>query len=89
MYGPFHQEAPEGKRKSVKRAFKSEKEFLEFTLKYQQVLSERDSGWLLLFLPLICVIRLVRAQIAGFIQFCNTVIYYLNNSILLKMDHLN
>lgn len=24
--------------------FKSEKEFLEFMLKYQQVLSERDSG---------------------------------------------
>lgn len=51
MSDPFHQETPEVKRKSVKRAFKSEKEFLEFTLKYQQVLTERDSGWLLLFLP--------------------------------------
>ncbi|CAN1257969.1 Txlna [Linum perenne] len=32
------------KRKNVKKTFKSEKEFLEFTLKYQQVLSERDSA---------------------------------------------
>ncbi|KAL3523449.1 hypothetical protein ACH5RR_016283 [Cinchona calisaya] len=37
-------EASEGKRKNAKRAFKSEKEFLEFTLKYQQVLAERDSA---------------------------------------------
>lgn len=51
MSDPFHQETTEVKRKSVKRAFKSEKEFLEFTLKYQQVLTERDSGSLLLFLP--------------------------------------
>ncbi|XP_057798981.1 uncharacterized protein LOC131014867 [Salvia miltiorrhiza] len=36
-------EAPEVKRK-VKRTFKSEKEFLEFTLKYQQVITERDSA---------------------------------------------
>lgn len=36
-------ETTEAKRK-VKRAFKSEKEFLEFTLKYQQVLSERDAA---------------------------------------------
>lgn len=33
----------EAKRKNPKRTFKSE-EFLEFTLKYQQVLSERDSA---------------------------------------------
>ncbi|KAF8113764.1 hypothetical protein N665_0045s0010 [Sinapis alba] len=31
-------------RKSSKNMFKSEKEFLEFMLKYQQVLSERDSA---------------------------------------------
>ncbi|KAH6838187.1 alpha-taxilin-like protein [Perilla frutescens var. hirtella] len=37
-------EAPEVKRKNVKRTFKSEKEFLEFTLKYQQVITERDSA---------------------------------------------
>ncbi|KAL2549563.1 Taxilin [Forsythia ovata] len=37
-------EASEVKRKTVKRTFKSEKEFLEFTLKYQQVLAERDSA---------------------------------------------
>ncbi|KAK4578880.1 hypothetical protein RGQ29_028807 [Quercus rubra] len=36
-------ETTEAKRK-VKRAFKSEKEFLEFTLKYQQVLTERDAA---------------------------------------------
>jgi chromosome segregation ATPase len=34
----------ETKRKNVKRTFKSEKEFLEFTLMYQQVLTERDSA---------------------------------------------
>lgn len=34
----------ESKRKGSKNMFKSEKEFLEFMLKYQQVLSERDSG---------------------------------------------
>ena len=32
------------KRKNTKRTFKSEKEFLEFTLKYQQVIAERDAG---------------------------------------------
>nr|GMC70845.1 alpha-taxilin isoform X2 [Ipomoea batatas] len=37
-------EASYVKRKTVKRTFKSEKEFLEFTLKYQQVLAERDSA---------------------------------------------
>ncbi|KAI3458986.1 hypothetical protein Pfo_015649 [Paulownia fortunei] len=36
--------ASEVKRKNVKRTFKSEKEFLEFTLKYQQVIAERDSA---------------------------------------------
>lgn len=44
MFDIFLQEAPEVKRKNVKRTFKSEKEFLEFTLKYQQVIAERDSG---------------------------------------------
>lgn len=38
------QEASEVKRKSTKRSTISEKEFLEFTLKYQQILAERDSG---------------------------------------------
>ncbi|CAI0411678.1 unnamed protein product [Linum tenue] len=38
------QETSETKRKNVKKTFKSESEFLEFTLKYQQVLSERDSA---------------------------------------------
>lgn len=37
-------ETTENKRKNVKRGFKSEKEFLEFTLKYQQVLAERDAA---------------------------------------------
>ncbi|XP_065872477.1 uncharacterized protein [Euphorbia lathyris] len=37
-------ETAEVKRKNVKRSFKSEKEFLEFTLKYQQVLTERDTA---------------------------------------------
>ncbi|XP_034204203.1 alpha-taxilin isoform X4 [Prunus dulcis] len=37
-------ESTETKRKSAKRTFKSEKEFIEFTLKYQQVLAERDSA---------------------------------------------
>ncbi|KAJ0261840.1 Alpha-taxilin-like protein [Hirschfeldia incana] len=45
---PRKQEAVESssttKRKSSKNVFKSEKEFLEFMLKYQQVLSERDSA---------------------------------------------
>lgn len=40
----LHQENTETRRKSSKRTFKSEKEFLEFTLKYQQVLAERDAG---------------------------------------------
>uniref|UniRef100_A0A2P2L887 Alpha-taxilin n=1 Tax=Rhizophora mucronata TaxID=61149 RepID=A0A2P2L887_RHIMU len=34
----------EAKRKSAKRTFKSEKEFLEFTLNYQKVLAERDGA---------------------------------------------
>lgn len=38
------QENTETKRKSAKRTFKSETEFLEFTLRYQQVLAERDAG---------------------------------------------
>ncbi|KAI9124676.1 hypothetical protein K1719_004598 [Acacia pycnantha] len=37
-------EPAETKRKSSKRLFKSEKELLEFTLKYQQVLAERDAA---------------------------------------------
>ncbi|KAJ4848591.1 hypothetical protein Tsubulata_020258, partial [Turnera subulata] len=37
-------ETSETKRKNAKRSLKAEKEFLEFTLKYQQVLSERDAG---------------------------------------------
>ncbi|XP_075513547.1 uncharacterized protein LOC142548849 [Primulina tabacum] len=37
-------EVSEVKRKNVKRTFKTEKEFLEFTLKYQQVIVERDSA---------------------------------------------
>ncbi|CAH8334381.1 unnamed protein product [Eruca vesicaria subsp. sativa] len=42
---PRKQEAVESsKLKSSKNVFKSEKEFLEFMLKYQQVLSERDSA---------------------------------------------
>lgn len=34
----------EGKRKSSKRTFKTEQEILEFTLKYKQVLAERDAA---------------------------------------------
>ncbi|KDP25733.1 hypothetical protein JCGZ_23954 [Jatropha curcas] len=37
-------ETAEAKRKNAKRSFKSEKEFLEFSLKYQQVLTERDTA---------------------------------------------
>ncbi|KAF9590973.1 hypothetical protein IFM89_000518 [Coptis chinensis] len=37
-------EPSEVKRKNVKRGFKSEKEFLQFTLSYQQVIAERDSA---------------------------------------------
>ncbi|KAL5724570.1 hypothetical protein ACHQM5_007811 [Ranunculus cassubicifolius] len=37
-------ELSELKRKNIKRGFKSEKEFLEFTLKFQQVIAERDSA---------------------------------------------
>ncbi|OVA00030.1 Taxilin family [Macleaya cordata] len=37
-------ETSDVKRKSVKRGFKTEKEFLEFTLKYQQVIAERDGA---------------------------------------------
>ncbi|CAN0909289.1 TXLNA [Linum grandiflorum] len=44
LQGSRKQESSESKRKNVKKTFKSEKEFLEFTLKYQQVLSERDSA---------------------------------------------
>ncbi|KAF3527716.1 hypothetical protein DY000_02036746 [Brassica cretica] len=41
---PRKQEAVETERKTSKNMFKSEQDFLEFMLKYQQVLSERDSG---------------------------------------------
>ncbi|XWS66137.1 hypothetical protein CRYUN_Cryun05aG0174200 [Craigia yunnanensis] len=37
-------ETTETKRKNAKRTFKSEKEFLEFSLKYQQVVAERDAA---------------------------------------------
>ncbi|XP_041000343.1 alpha-taxilin [Juglans microcarpa x Juglans regia] len=37
-------ETTEAKCRSAKRMFKSEKEFLEFTLKYQQVLAEKDAA---------------------------------------------
>ncbi|KAA3464090.1 beta-taxilin-like [Gossypium australe] len=37
-------ETTETKRKNAKRTFKSEKEFLEFSLKYQQILAERDAA---------------------------------------------
>ncbi|KAI3799742.1 hypothetical protein L1987_35043 [Smallanthus sonchifolius] len=37
-------DTPEIKRKSAKRTFKTEKEFLEFTLSYHKVLSERDAA---------------------------------------------
>ncbi|XP_044509256.1 beta-taxilin isoform X2 [Mangifera indica] len=37
-------ENTETKRKSSKRTFKSETEFLEFTLRYQQVIAERDAA---------------------------------------------
>ncbi|GMI80627.1 hypothetical protein like AT5G50840 [Hibiscus trionum] len=37
-------ETTETKRKSAKRTLKSEKEFLEFSFKYQQVLAERDAA---------------------------------------------
>ncbi|KAL6552854.1 hypothetical protein OROHE_008218 [Orobanche hederae] len=37
-------EASEVKRKNVKRTFKTEREFLEFTLRYQQVVAEKDSA---------------------------------------------
>lgn len=40
----FLQDSLEGKRKSSKRTFKTEQEILEFTLKYKQVLAERDAG---------------------------------------------
>lgn len=39
-----NKEVLEVKRKSSKRTFKTEKEFLEFTLRYQQVIVERDSA---------------------------------------------
>ncbi|CAL1387116.1 unnamed protein product [Linum trigynum] len=44
LSGSRKQETSENKRKNVKKTFKAEKEFLEFTLKYQQVLSERDAA---------------------------------------------
>ncbi|KAF6150465.1 hypothetical protein GIB67_030266 [Kingdonia uniflora] len=37
-------ESTEVKRKTAKRGFKTEQEFLEFTLKYQQVVAERDGA---------------------------------------------
>ncbi|TYJ37410.1 hypothetical protein E1A91_A05G374000v1 [Gossypium mustelinum] len=37
-------ETTETKRKNAKHTFKSEKEFLEFSLKYQQILAERDAA---------------------------------------------
>ncbi|XP_017984670.1 PREDICTED: beta-taxilin isoform X2 [Theobroma cacao] len=37
-------ETTETKRKNAKRTVKTEKEFLEFSLKYQQVLAERDAA---------------------------------------------
>ncbi|KAK8671642.1 hypothetical protein V6N13_038232 [Hibiscus sabdariffa] len=37
-------ETTETKRKNAKRTLKSEKEFLEFSFKYQQVLAERDAA---------------------------------------------
>ncbi|XVF23670.1 hypothetical protein REPUB_Repub13aG0059200 [Reevesia pubescens] len=37
-------ETTETKRKNAKRSVKSEQEFLEFSLKYQQVLAERDAA---------------------------------------------
>ncbi|KAK1421245.1 hypothetical protein QVD17_23434 [Tagetes erecta] len=42
--GTSRKDTSEVKRKSAKRTFKSEKEFLEFTLSYQKVLSERDAA---------------------------------------------
>ncbi|EXB80109.1 hypothetical protein L484_013436 [Morus notabilis] len=48
-------ETSETKRKSAKRTLKSEKEFLEFTLKYQQVLTERDAGMSIYYINAIAV----------------------------------
>ncbi|CAH1438475.1 unnamed protein product [Lactuca virosa] len=42
--GTSRKDTSEVKRKSSKRTFKTEKEFLEFTLSYQKVLSERDAA---------------------------------------------
>ncbi|XP_052185603.1 uncharacterized protein LOC127797106 [Diospyros lotus] len=42
--GNNRKENSEAKRKNTKRMLKSEKEFLEFTLKYQQVIAERDAA---------------------------------------------
>ncbi|KAI3705191.1 hypothetical protein L1987_75425 [Smallanthus sonchifolius] len=42
--GTSRKDTSEVKRKSAKHTFKSEKEFLEFTLSYQKVLSERDAA---------------------------------------------
>ena len=44
LYSLEFQETVEVKRKVVKRSVKSEKELLEFTLKYQKVIAERDAG---------------------------------------------
>ncbi|XP_071706744.1 uncharacterized protein [Rutidosis leptorrhynchoides] len=42
--GTSRKDTSDVKRKSTKRTFKTEKEFLEFTLSYQKVLSERDAA---------------------------------------------
>ncbi|KAL8210650.1 hypothetical protein R6Q57_005087 [Mikania cordata] len=42
--GTSRKDTSEVKRKSAKRTFKTEKEFLEFTLSYQKVLSEKDTA---------------------------------------------
>ncbi|GJU90523.1 beta-taxilin isoform X2 [Tanacetum coccineum] len=42
--GSSRKDTSEVKRKSAKRTFKTEKEYFEFTLSYQKVLSERDSA---------------------------------------------
>ncbi|MBA0776034.1 hypothetical protein Gotri_011093 [Gossypium trilobum] len=43
-YAYLISETTETKRKTAKRTSKSEKEFLEFSLKYQQVIAERDTA---------------------------------------------
>ncbi|CAN1237817.1 Txlna [Linum grandiflorum] len=44
LSGSRKPEATKNKRKNAKKMFRSEKEFLELTLKYQQVVAERDSA---------------------------------------------